>query len=108
MALYKEIEVINGVVVPYWRIASINNMVFFKYVDINMYGYLSEDLAKTLRPDGTPYAPVETLRVRCHEVYYNQYFGPEVLAIEGNNIQTQAYKYAKEIDPRFMGAVDLI
>ena len=90
-----------GVTVQYWKITNINLNSYYKWCDIEVRGYCTQED----RDNGNE--PVERLKVRAKwtDAEYGTYFSPEVLA--DKSIFISAYEYIKTKD-FFVDCVDIL
>lgn len=107
-----------GVKEEYWRVLNINMNMQYKYCDITMGAYMSEES----RRDGSEPMNTKKVRAKWDESEFLKYFAPETFAgaptssIDQNNdgvinmaddIYTRVYQFVKDKDPYFADAIDI-
>lgn len=91
-----------GVLEEYWRIISINLNLQYKYCDITLGGYASDES----RESGSEPMNTKKVRAKWDEQEFLQYFTAEALDLNNSNIYAQAYNYVKYKDEYFADAID--
>lgn len=94
MALYKEIELDNGVVASYWHITRIEVLKDQPMAWVQLYGYLND---KARFAGKNP----------CHNEMMEVII-PEEMTYSHHNLYSAVYSWIKENNLKFQGATDIL
>ena len=104
MALLTENKVNQfGVIEEYWRILAINLNAQYKYCDITVGAYATQEARESMAEPMN----VKKIRAKWSEDEYEKFFSPQALDLANGNIYEQAYEYIKYKDEVLSTALDI-
>lgn len=96
-----------GIEEQYWRILSMNINLQYKYVDITLGGYATQEA----RDNGAEPMNTKKVRAKWDEEEFDAFFSPNaprmLSADVGMNIYNIAYDYIKYKDKMFENSIDV-